>query len=224
MVCASFLDGILALDQKFTLLLNGVSCPASDQFWLLFSSKSTWVPTYLICAFFLFKRLGWKKALMVLASAGLTFALCDQFANLVKNSACRLRPSYNYWMISNGVNILEGRGGLFGFFSAHAANAFAVAVCITIGFRNDRTHSYNAFCTWSLIWAFLVAVSRIFVGKHFFLDVAIGTMVGLTVGYFMGMLNRYLIQKYIEKVKPTGLTFKYHLTPETTAEEAQSPS
>ena len=209
MVCASFIDSLLKADQQFTLMLNGVNCSFSDQFWLLFSNKIIWGPAYLICALFLFKRLGWKKALVVLASAGITFALCDQFANLIKNSACRLRPSYNYWMISNGVNVLEGRGGLFGFFSAHAANAFAVAVCLTIGFRNDTTHTYNAFCTWSIVWAALVGISRVFVGKHFFLDVAVGSITGAVIGYFIGMLARFIIQKYMDKVEPTGLTLSY---------------
>ncbi|MGN1215307.1 MAG: phosphatase PAP2 family protein, partial [Candidatus Cryptobacteroides sp.] len=107
---------------------------------------------------------------------------------------------------SHGVNILEGKGGLYGFFSAHAANAFAVAVCLIIGFRNDTTHTYNAFCIWSLVWAGLVSISRIFVGKHFFFDVVVGIVIGITFGLFFALLAKYIIQKYIDKVKPEGLT------------------
>ena len=125
MVCASIIDGIISFDQRITLFLNDLNCAASDQFWLIFSNRQIWVITYLVCAFFLFRRLGWKKALMVLLSVALAFAACDQFSNLVKSSPTRLRPGYNYWMVSNGVHILEGRGGFYGFFSAHAANSFA---------------------------------------------------------------------------------------------------
>jgi PAP2 superfamily. len=209
MVCTSFIDAIQVIDQDITLFLNGVNCSASDQFWILFSDKITWIPTYLICAFFLFKRLGWKRALIVLASVALSFALCDQFANLIKNSACRLRPSYNHRMLDEGLAVLEGRGGFFGFFSAHAANAFAVAICLIIGFRNDTTHTYNAFFFWALIWAALVAVSRIFVGKHFFLDVVTGSIVGIAFGYFVGMFTRYIIQKYVDRIPVTGLTLSH---------------
>ena len=126
MVCTSIIDGIISFDQRITLFLNDLNCAASDQFWLIFSNRQIWVITYLVCAFFLFRRLGWKKALMVLLSVALAFAACDQFSNLVKYSTTRLRPGYNYWMVSNGVHILEGRGGFYGFFSAHAANSFAI--------------------------------------------------------------------------------------------------
>ena len=156
---------------------------------------------------------------MVLLSVALAFAACDQFSNLVKYSTTRLRPGYNYWMVSNGVHILEGRGGFYGFFSAHAANSFAITVCLIIGFRNDRTHTYNAFCLWSLVWALLVSVSRIFVGKHFFFDVIVGIAIGITFGLFFGLLTRYLIQKYIDKVKPTGLTFWCRKAVPSAAEE-----
>lgn len=219
MVCASIIDGIISFDQRITLFLNDLNCAASDQFWLIFSNRQIWVITYLVCAFFLFRRLGWKKALMVLLSVALAFAACDQFSNLVKYSTTRLRPGYNYWMVSNGVHILEGRGGFYGFFSAHAANSFAITVCLIIGFRNDRTHTYNAFCLWSLVWALLVSVSRIFVGKHFFFDVIVGIAIGITFGLFFGLLTRYLIQKYIDKVKPTSLTFWCRKTVPSAAEE-----
>ena len=35
----------------------------------------------------------------------------------------------------------------------------------------------------------------------------VGIAIGITFGLFFGLLTRYLIQKYIDKVKPTGLTF-----------------
>ncbi|MGN0201397.1 MAG: phosphatase PAP2 family protein [Candidatus Cryptobacteroides sp.] len=219
MVCATIIDRIIGLDQQLTLFLNDINCAASNQFWLLFSSKYIWTVAYLVCAFFLFKRLGWRKALLVLLSIALTFAVCDQFSNVVKYSTCRLRPGYNYWMVRRGVHILEGKGGFYSFFSAHAANAFAVAVCLIIGFRNDSTHTYNAFCIWSLIWALLVSVSRIFVGKHFFLDVVVGIVIGITLGILSGMLTRYLIQKYIDKVKPTGFNCSFLKIPVSTTKE-----
>ena len=103
------------------------------------------------------------------------------------------------------MNVLEKRGGFYGFFSAHAANAFAIAVCLTLGFRNDRSHTYNAFSRWAIIWAMLVAVSRIFVGKHYLGDVIVGTVIGVAVGYSVGIAARYLINKLFPTV-PEGLS------------------
>ena len=206
MVSASLIGFLHRIDQDATLFLNSLSTPMTDQLWVLMSDKTVWIPAYALCAWFLFRRLGWKKASIVLISIGLAFGLCDQFSNIVKHSVDRLRPSYSARMLLGGLNLLEGRGGFFGFFSAHAANAFALAMCLIIGFRNDRTHTYNAFYKIALTWAALVAVSRIFVGKHYLGDVIVGAIIGLTIGYFVGMLVRYVIQTRIDKVPATGLT------------------
>lgn len=209
MVGSSLIGLLHRLDQDITLLLNNLSSPATDQLWLLMSDKTVWIPAYVLCTYFLFRRLGWKKALVVLCSVGLAFGLCDQFSTIVKHSVDRLRPSYSARMLLGGLNVLEGRGGFYGFFSAHAANAFALAMCLIIGFRNDRTHTYNAFYKLMLVWASLVALSRIFVGKHYLGDVIVGTLIGLTIAYLVGMLARYVIQTRIDKVPATGLTFRF---------------
>lgn len=206
MVLSSVINFLQELDQSATLFLNNLDSPISDQFWQFMSDKSVWIPAYAICVFLLFKRLGWKKALVVIVSAAVSFGLCDQLSNFVKGSVLRLRPLYNSRMLLGGLNVLESRGGTYGFFSAHAANAFALAFCLIIGFRNDTSHTYNVFYKGALLWASLVAASRIFVGKHFLGDVLVGMLVGILIGYFVGMTARYLIQKYLDKVPTTGLT------------------
>ena len=156
--------------------------------------------------------LGWKKALIVLASAALAFGMCDQVSNLVKHSVSRLRPCYSFPMLDGGLNVLEKRGGFFGFFSAHAANAFSFAVCMILGFSNDKTRSYKAFRAGILSWAALVSISRIFVGKHYLGDVLVGALIGITIGYLLGSLSNLLIRKYLERI------------PSPTIQEGSSPS
>ena len=209
MVSSSLIGFLHRIDQNATLFLNSFSTSATDQLWMLMSDKTVWIPAYAICAYFLFRRLGWKKALVVLVSVGIAFGLCDQFSTIVKHSVDRLRPSYSARMLLGGLNVLEGRGGFYGFFSAHGANALALAMCLIFGFRHDRTHTYNAFYKLMLVWASLVALSRIFVGKHYLGDVIVGTLIGLTIGYLVGMLARYVIQTRIDKVPATGLTFRF---------------
>lgn len=207
MVGSAFLDSIVELDQRLTLFINGSGGTMLDGFWQMMSDRMVWAPAYVICAYMLFRRLGWKKALIVLASIGLSFAICDQFSNLIKYSVARLRPGYCARMLRDGLILLEDRGGYYGFFSAHAANSFSLAVCMTIGFRNDSTHTYNGFYKGAAGWALLVSISRIFVGKHYLGDVIAGIFIGALVGYFIGMGGRYLIQKYVDKVPATGLSF-----------------
>ena len=43
----------------------------------------------------------------------------------------------------------------------------------------------------------MVAVSRIFVGKHFLGDVIVGVIVGVVAGVSFGLLARYFIKKYL---------------------------
>ena len=193
---ASLIETLHHADMDATLWLNGLSTPFTERMWQLFSDKGFWIPMYAILLYLLFDRLGWKRALVVLASVALAFGLCDQCSNLFKYSVARLRPSYNSDMLRAGLNVLEGRGGFYGFFSAHAANAFAVATCLNIGF-----------------WASLVSLCRIFVVNLFLGDVLTGIVVGSVIGYFVAMLARHIIRKYIEKVKPEGLTFHFDLKP-----------
>ena len=99
-------------------------------------------------------------------------------------------------MIHNGLNILES-GGKFSFFSAHAANAFGLTTCTTIGFRIDKRLKYKGYITWMYIWATLVAVSRIFVGKHFLGDVIVGICVGTLSGLAFGTLAKVIIKRFL---------------------------
>ena len=107
----------------------------------------------------------------------------------------RLRPCNDPYMIQNGLHILES-GGVYGFFSAHSANAFGLAASTLICFRTDKRLKYRGYAVWMFIWATLVAVSRIFVGKHFLGDVIVGIMVGLIAGYAFGYLAKTIIKRF----------------------------
>ena len=186
-------------DQVLTLLINSLHCWWSDHLFLFFSKKWIWVPLYVLIAYYLFRRLGWKKALVAVLSVGLTIVACDQFANVLKYGVARLRPCYDSFMLENGLHMLEGRGSLFGFFSAHAADAFGLAASSIYAFRNDPQRPYRKYRWMILVWAVLVAVSRVFAGKHYFGDVLVGALVGTGFGLLFGWLARWVIRNYIEK-------------------------
>lgn len=181
-------------DQNLTLEINSWHSEFTDPIWEFFSDIPVWIPMYVLIAALIIWRLGWKKGFIILAAAGLTFGFCDQSSNFLKALTERLRPCNDPYMIRNGLHILE-HGGMYGFFSAHAANAFGLATSTFIGLRADKRLKYKAYGAWMFTWAFLVAVSRIFVGKHFFGDVIVGSMVGLAAGAAFGFLARYLISR-----------------------------
>ena len=126
------------LDRAATLAINGFSGAFTDAVMPILSNRAVWVPFYLLLFFYLWRRLGWKKALVILVTTVLSVAVIDQVANLVKYSAMRLRPCWDQNMVAGGLHILERKGRLYGFYSAHAANAAGFAVCSWLGLMLAR--------------------------------------------------------------------------------------
>ncbi len=184
-------------DQDLTLKINSWNSSISDPFWEFMSDIPVWIPMYLLIVAYIIWRLGWKKGLIVVAGALLTFGFCDQFSNIVKEAVARLRPLNDEYMIANGLHILE-KGGKYGFFSAHSANAFGLATSTLIGLRIDKRLKYRGYAAWMYSWATLVAVSRIFVGKHYLGDCLVGIIVGAAAGLAFASLAKLIIKQHIK--------------------------
>ncbi len=183
------------VDRLATLKINSWNSMYTDPVWEFFSDIPVWIPMYVIIVAFIIWRLGWKKGLTVIAAVLLTFGFCDQFSNLIKAATERLRPCNDPYMIHNGLHILE-KGGLYGFFSAHAANTFGLATSTYTGLLADKRLKYRGYAAWIYTWATMVAVSRIFVGKHFLGDVVVGICIGILSGLAFGKLARYIIKRF----------------------------
>ncbi|MBQ0025090.1 MAG: phosphatase PAP2 family protein [Bacteroidales bacterium] len=183
------------IDKDITLAINSAHCNMSDFVWQALSHEATWAVLYVIVALFLFRNLGWKRALISIAAIGLTILVCDQFSNFTKDYFERLRPCWDKDMVSKGLVILEGKGGRYGFFSAHAANALGFAICSSVAFRSDRRRRYRIYGALIILWAVSVGMSRVFVGKHFFGDVMTGLVIGLAAGYVFGRAARYIMKR-----------------------------
>jgi len=193
-------------DQQLSLTINSWNSSFSDPIWAFLSEKLVWVPMYAAIIALLIWKLGWKKAGLLIIGTVLTIVCCDQFANLIKNAVCRIRPLHDEWMIANGVNVLE-QGGGYSFFSAHAANSFGLAACTYYGLKkclegsqNLTDHKIVRFYGWFMyIWAALVGISRIFVGKHYLGDVIVGTLVGIGFGLALGWLSCYAVKRLLKR-------------------------
>ena len=189
-----------------TLEINSWNSFITDPVWAFFSDKLVWAPMYAAIIGLLIWKLGWKRGLMILAAALLTFGFCDQFSNLVKHAVGRIRPLHDEFMVSNGLNILE-KGGGYSFFSAHAANAFGLAFSTFTGMRlclKPYPKWLKIYGGWMFFWAFMVSVSRIFVGKHYLGDVIVGIIVGSLAGYAFAHIAHLIIRKYLKAEKATA--------------------
>lgn len=200
-----FWNELHKIDQGVSLEINSWDSPITDTIWQFFSSIPVWIPMYALIVALIIWKLGWKKGLIVLAAVGLTFGFCDQLSNIIKNAVGRIRPLNDPFMIENGLNVLEKGTRSFSFFSAHAANAFGIATCTCLAFRKFLCHAsatrptwIKFYTLWMYTWAALVAISRVFVGKHYLGDVLAGAIIGAIAGYLFvtiaGVISRRIIQ------------------------------
>ena len=188
------------LDQQLTLAINSWYSAFTDPIWAFFSNKVVWIPMYVAIVALLIWKLGWKRGLLIVAAAALTFGFCDQFSNLIKHAVGRIRPLHDEFMKAGGLHVLE-RGGGYSFFSAHAANAFGLACSTFTGLRKCLTQKpqwLKAYGSWMFFWAAMVSISRIFVGKHYLGDVIVGSIVGAIGGLAFGYLAYRIAKRYIQ--------------------------
>jgi len=105
---------------------------------------------------------------------------------------------FENYMLENSLHVLEA-GGKYTFFSAHSANAFGLATSTYWGLRMDNRRKYNLYAIFMFTWATLVAVSRIFVGKHYLGDVLVGICVGIVAGMMFARMARKLCIRIMNK-------------------------
>lgn len=109
---------------------------------------------------------GARYALLLGTGAGLAVA-CSQ---ILKRLFCRPRPTTGM----RGLAALVAIPDRFSFPSGHTAAAFGVAAALAGG---------NSGIAWvTLILAFGIGISRIYLGAHYPLDVAAGMLVGAASG------------------------------------------
>lgn len=186
------------LDQRITLEINSWDSPLTDPIWQFFSNIPVWIPMYVLIVAGLIWRLGWKKGLVMTLAALAAFGLCDQSSSFVKDIVCRIRPLNDEFMLGNGLNVLEYATNSFSFYSGHSANSFGLATCSVIGFRLDKRLEYKGYTTWMFFWATMVAVSRIFVGKHYLGDIIVGAIAGAAIGWTMAQVGKLIIRRFIK--------------------------
>lgn len=185
---SGLLENIISIDKSIFYFLNGMHSPYWDVVMSLFTRTESWVLFYGSLVYFIIRNYRMKSILILLMIA-LSIAFADQFSGLIKYLVQRLRPTHDPSMEGLVHNVLS-KGGLYGYFSAHAANTFSVAVFTSLLFRN-RLYSILIF-----IWAIIVSYTRIYLGVHFPFDVLTGIITGAAIGYGLFRLLLFLDKRY----------------------------
>jgi undecaprenyl-diphosphatase len=176
---------LLQSDEALCLALNGCNAPWADKVMWVVSSKWLWIPLYGWLVWLLVQMFGrqvWRTLLLAL----LLVVITDQGAGLMKNTVKRPRPSHDA-VLGDQVHVVKGyRGGPYGFFSSHAANTFGVALFAGLLLRRRHKLLLPAL----LVWASLVAYSRVYLGVHYPGDILAGALWGAACGAALFALHQ----------------------------------
>lgn len=173
----SLIQSIKDIDTQLFLFLNSLHNPFFDVIMFWVSHKFFWIPLYAFFLFLSYKHFG-KKVFLVAAAAVLLIILSDQLSvHAFKNMFLRYRPCHNL-LIRSKVHLNDGCGGVYGFVSSHAANTFALAMFLSLLFKNKIKYLGVSI----FIWAAFVSYSRIYNGVHYPADIAVGAILGMGIG------------------------------------------
>lgn len=198
------LQPILELDKELFLFFNGLHNNYWDTMIILITRQETWIPFFASILYFIIKNYR-SKALLIAIGLALLITATDQFSNVIKDSVQRLRPTHDP-LISHLVHIFFGKGGQFGFISAHAANSVAILVLTSRIFKN-RTYYFI-----TLAWVLMFCYSRVYVGVHYPLDLICGGLVGWLIGWALFRMVMFVENRFFfgrsPKIEKTALSRK----------------
>ena len=186
------LQELLQLDKDFFIYLNGLGTPQWDNLFQFISHKLSAVPLYIFLLILSFRKFGLKQTMVLLVSVALLITVTDQLSNFFKYGVARLRPCHDPEIIPVMRLVKSYCGGQYGYFSAHASNAFAIAVF----FGSILKSSIKYIGAFLVLWAALVAYSRIYLGVHFPLDIITGAVIGSLFGWLFVKLFIFALRKF----------------------------
>lgn len=170
---------LIRIDESILFFINGFSHPAwLDRMMLAFSYNPAivWMALGVLVLFF-----GRFKKPQFLIYLGASIVLSAVFVSmLLKPIIRRPRPDLSH---STQVVVVQEKPATiafnnnFSFPSGHTTVAFAGAYVVA--------RRMKKYACWFYLLAFLTAFSRIYLGKHYFLDVLFGGLIGAGVGWIV---------------------------------------
>lgn len=191
------MDILYSIDLAIFYFLNHtISTGFLDKFFSIITNVTNWYIAYIILAGIAVTK-GGTRGRIVVAGVILLVIFSDQTGyRILKEFFGRLRPCD----VLTDVILPVGCTGTFSFPSNHALNNFAIAVFVTRFYPNYK---------WAFfITAFLVSLSRVYLGLHYPSDILGGAIIGMLFGYIFSIaafkLEAAIIKKRKLKEQITG--------------------
>lgn len=178
---------ILWLDYQIWFKINVVwRSTFLDQLMPFVRNQYFWAPLYLFLLAYTtynYKKIGWLWCIFFL----ITFGICDYTsASILKPIFERTRPCNNPYL-SEVVQLIVPRSSGLSFPSSHASNHFGLAMFMSMTLGAGYRWVWIA----AMFWAALVSYAQVYVGVHFPLDIFVGALLGVLVGWLTGnVFNR----------------------------------
>lgn len=189
----------------FRLINETLRCEALDYIMPIFSY------TPLAWALFIFGSIAvllqglhhWKRLAFALALVGITVGVTDISCNIIKHESQRTRP---YQVMPNVHYMVERQWtqtppafkprvnlSLTSFVSSHAANSMALTLMLMFLLPWTRP--------WLLSLPVMVGWSRVYLGKHYPLDV----LAGYVVGALIALIIWYIYKRFLRSANKKTL-------------------
>jgi len=181
--------GLLDLDTKLELAINGAHDPVLDMFFFWASSKWIWIPFYAWFLFVLYRNYG-KRTIAFLPIIALMITASDQISTLLKNTTQRFRPCHDPVIGDIIHRVNNACGGQYGFVSSHAANTMAIAVFIGLIIPKG----YKSLRLALILFVLINGYSRMYLGAHYPLDVFCGWMLGFILAILFSSLMKHVFK------------------------------
>ena len=203
-------------DHQLFLDLNFDGGPCMDRLMLTVSGTAMWLPLYALILWLVWRRSGWRGVIVFTVLMIAALALADMVSGMFKSNGVlggllpgfepRWRPMFTPslegleiapdslralrmagtpgdWTVHVPVEAVSGR---YGTVSAHEATIVALTVLSAAAIRRRWFTALMLFCT------VLICYSRIYLGKHFPMDLVWGTLVGAALGWAAYLAYRTL--------------------------------
>lgn len=184
------LDDILQWDRDTFVYLNRLGIEQYDAFWSTVTKFPPWIPLFALIVFLFFFKFPKREAITMILTILVMAAFVATITHLTKHVVARLRPN-NDEELNTLIRILRSPSG-FSFFSGHASSSFSIITLTVLFLRHKFKWVYLFY-----IWPLLFAMSRVYVGVHFPIDLMVGAAVGIVSAWLFYRLYCLLILPYL---------------------------
>lgn len=185
------LEKIVDLDKQLLVFLNGLGSETFDPLWFFLTKQINWIPFFLFLLYLVYKKLGAKQTIIVMLFVAVLLTVNNTITEFFKETFQRLRPCNDPEIKEIIRNIKPS--STFSFFSGHSSNTMAVFVFLYSIFK--RHYKYFVLI---VLWPFIFAYSRVYLGLHFPTDILAGYTCGIIMGFLTYKLYQLLQIRYFK--------------------------